>query len=100
MLTGKNLFCGDSEIEYLLEVLQRRGTPNAVDTSFYTKFTGLLKIGPALPQFKPPPLEKTDVDSTLNSSGGPMEKVKLKYGFEELIDWLTQIDPTKRPTAK
>ena len=45
MLTGNEMFNASSEIEYLIEVMRMKGTPNAVDTNFYHKFKTLLKIG-------------------------------------------------------
>ena len=52
MLTGKLMFNVQSEMEYLIEVMRMKGTPNAVNTDYYTKFKTLLKIGPLLPKFK------------------------------------------------
>ena len=49
MLTGKDMFDAHSEIEYLLEVMRRKGTPNLVELNYYFKFKALLKFSPLLP---------------------------------------------------
>ena len=67
MLTGKDMFYAHSEIEYLIEVIKRKGTPNSVETNYYKKFTTLLKIGPLLPDFKSSALRKAEGNLTTST---------------------------------
>ena len=103
MLMGHRMFNGYSEIEYLIEVMRRKGTPNAGDITQYAKFKGLLKISPLLPRFEKPKQGPTNNSSTADSAsedGDDHEKQKLAYGFADLIEQLTALDPVKRPSAK
>ena len=68
MLTGKEMFNAASEIEYLIEVMKMKGTPNAVDTNFYHKFKTLLKIGSLLPQFKSSSLRRAENNITSSTT--------------------------------
>ena len=105
MLTGKLMFDSSSEIEYLIEVMRMKGTPTTLDVTYFAKFKTLLKIGPALPQFKSSSLLNAENNLTAQTAeesdrSSPNDKRKLNYGFDKLIDQLTSIDPTKRPSAK
>ena len=105
MLTGKLMFDSSSEIEYLIEVMRMKGTPTTLDVTYFAKFKTLLKIGPALPHFKSSSLLNAENNLTAQTAeesdrSSPNDKRKLNYGFDKLIDQLTSIDPTKRPSAK
>ena len=102
MLMGHRLFQGVSEIEYLIEVMRRKGTPKANDIAQYPKYKNLLKIGILLPKFEKPLSSGMLMDHPSHDSfeDESSEKSKLAYGFADFIEQLTSIDPVKRPSAR
>ena len=87
MLTGKKMFPACSEIEFIIQLLKMKGNPTKDSLKNYHRFTNLIKFEALLPQFS-------------ESTSPQKNKDKLAYGFAEFIDELTNIDPTKRPSAK
>ena len=90
LLTGKVLFEGITEMEYLINIMKKKGTPNWDDSTFFRSSVFLVKMFDRLPKFNgngigPDSVCRNDDDD------------KLMYGFAQLIDALTMLDPTKRP---
>ena len=81
MLTGKLLFTGQTELEVLLDIFRKKGRPMKSDA--YFKRTPVLRL-----LWKKLPKTYASVAD------------KWTYGFEELIDALTIIDPAKRPSCE
>ena len=61
-------------------ILEKRGTPTNLTN--FSNYSCLLKIGLILPKFNKPNLQR-----------------KFKYGIDELIDNMLNIDPIMRPSC-
>ena len=82
MLTGEVLFESSQEIEQIIKIFRARGTPTEASIKNFQNYHQLRKILSMLPKFPKPPLKQA-----------------FGYGFDELIDKLLEIDPSKRPTC-
>ena len=92
MLYGEKMFRGLSEIEQILTIFKKKGTPSQATLQSYGKCPVLLKFGSTFPQFKAPKDVKP-VFSDNNSSvfGGSFTQFLQNsnnkfYGLLDLID--------------
>ena len=93
MLTGRLPFEGSSEIEYLLSIFRMKGTPVEQANLFFKNSPVLQLFAAKLPQFKSMGIRQAA------SRNNKDPRSKLVYGFDELIDALTMVDPSKRPSC-
>jgi serine/threonine protein kinase len=91
-LTGQLPFEGKTEIEYLLNIFKRKGIPTEHTALFFKKSPVLRMMFERLPKFQRKGFGPDDQCEDDN-------KNKLLYGFGQLIDDLTMIDPGKRPNC-
>lgn len=75
-------YYGSNEIEQLLAIFQRKGTPTPQTLSHFKRYPQLVKLGLRLPQFSKPTLRKVH-----------------GFGIDEFIEWMTEVDPCKRPSC-
>ena len=68
MMTGKVAFETETEIEQLLRILEKRGTPNEETLKNFKNYHQLRKILPRLPKF------------------AKVESYNFGYGLDELVD--------------
>ena len=99
MLTGQLPFQGTSEIEYLLNIFRIKGTPVEKANKFFQRSPILKLYSAVLPQFKKSEFICHQEEQKQQSRRRDSPHSKLVYGFDNLIDWLTMIDPAKRPNC-
>ena len=63
-------------------IFQRKGTPTPQTLSSFSRYPQLVKLGLRLPQFRKPALYKVH-----------------GHGIDEFIEWMTEVDPCKRPSC-
>jgi len=93
MLYGEIMFKGDSEIDQIIKIFSYKGTPTRKTLKSYDKCPVLLKIGNVLPKFSSK--NPKDSDSIFTT-----EESNINDDLLLLIESLTNLEPTKRPSAR